>query len=87
MRHRHHPDVVWDNDDDRVIAAAPSVGQVVILDGTAALIWDVLDGATTEEIVRDVSEATGAPTAEIEADVAAYLKDLAARALTVNSDD
>ena len=27
---------------------------VVILDGTAALIWDCLDGATTEQIVRDV---------------------------------
>ena len=63
MRHRHHPDVVWENDEDRVVATAPTVGEVVILDGTAALIWDCLDGATTDEIVRDVSDATGAPEA------------------------
>ena len=87
MRHRHHPDVVWEDEDDRVIATAPSVGDVVILDGTAALIWHRLDGATTEEIVRDVSEATGAQESDIQPHVTAYVADLAARMLAVSSDD
>lgn len=87
MRHRHHPDVVWEDEGDRVIATAPTVGEVVILDGTAALIWDCLDGATTEQIVRDVSNATGAPDADIRPHVVSYLADLAARKLTVSTDD
>lgn len=87
MRHRHHPDVVWEEDGDRVIATAPSVGQVVILDGTAALIWHRLDGSTAEEIIHDLSEATGAPESDIQPHVTTYLADLSARELAVATND
>ena len=87
MRHQHHPDVVWDDDEDRVIATAPSVGEVVILDGTAALIWHCLDGATTEQIVSEISTVTGMPEADIQRHVASYLADLAMRKLAVSTDD
>ena len=86
MTHRHHPEVVWEDDEDRVVATAPTVGEVVILDGTAALIWHCLDGATTDEIVATVSEATGTEAAEIHAHVAAYLADLTARRLAVSDE-
>ncbi|MHA6508206.1 PqqD family protein [Tessaracoccus sp. Y1736] len=86
MTHRYHPDVVWEEDDDRVIATAPTIGEVVILDGTAALIWHCLDAATTDEIVGTVSEATGTEATEIHAPVAAYLADLTARRLAVSDE-
>lgn len=86
MTHHHHPEVVWEDEEDRVIATAPGVGQVVILDGTAALIWHCLDGATTGEIVSAVSEATGTVPAEIHADVAAFLADLMTRKLSVRDE-
>ena len=86
MTHRHHPDVVWEDDEDRVVATAPTVGEVVILDGTAALIWHCLDGATTAEIVSTVSEATGTEATEIHAPVPANLADLTRRRLTVSDE-
>ncbi|MHA6513120.1 PqqD family protein [Tessaracoccus sp. Z1128] len=83
MRFTRHPEAVWEDDGATVFATAPTIGEVVILDGASALIWHALDGATTPQIAAEVSHITGAPQAEILPHLTPFLADLVTRRLVV----
>lgn len=56
----------------------------VVLTGSAALIWGLLDGRRDDATVaRDVAEAFAVDEAEVRSHVLDYLQDLAARDLIV----
>ncbi len=56
-------------------------GEILVLEGSAALIWllAVQDGA--ESLPRRVAELAGRPEAEVAADVQGFVADLVARGL------
>lgn len=76
-------DSVWEQDAGTVFAVAATVGDVLILDGIAALIWELLDGASTNEIIDQVADATGAPRDDIAPHVSEFLQELTSRALVM----
>jgi hypothetical protein len=84
---------VWRRNPD--VAVVESLGRVVVLDlttpqtaspfameGSACAIWQALaEPSTTAQVVERVAADFGAPAAEVEPDVLAFLAELLARRL------
>lgn len=81
----HHPDAVWEESADGTVvyATTATLGEIVVLEGTAASIWLHLDGVTTPELVGGLAQQTGEEEATIAAPVEDYLAELAQHGLVV----
>lgn len=84
---RVRSDVAWTGRDDSFVALQLSrlvAPTPVAMEGTAALIWDVLTRATAlnaTELIERVAEASGVEPSDIDTDVRAFLASLKASAL------
>jgi len=78
-------DVAWTGERDRfvVLPLSDPAGQPQVLEGSAAMIWAALaDGAAAfGEIIGRVAETAGTAQAVVEADVIAFVDDLASLGL------
>lgn len=80
MTWQHHPDVVWDEDADGIIYATVATdGEILVLQATAAEIFALADGATTDHITSQLATATGAPADEVRPAVDQFLTNLQTR--------
>jgi hypothetical protein len=74
--------VLDDDLGDGHILLDPRSGDYYRLEGTAAAVWELCDGVRTEStIVAEVARRSGAPRAQVRADVAAFLDECAAAGL------
>lgn len=71
---RRHADAAWVIIDDEVVVYLLRLETSWVLDRTAALLWQVLDGdAPLDEIVADFADAFSVPAAQIFEDFRAVL--------------
>ncbi len=67
---RARPDVAWVELDGQVVAFDPAHMTSYVLNATAGLIWQLLDGSdTVETLSADLAEAFGADLEQIRSDV------------------
>ena len=68
--------VAWTRHDGRVYVAAVPAGPIAVLEGTAALIWELaLDGSGTT-LTERVAVATGQPVDMVREDVITFVRQL-----------
>lgn len=84
MTWQYHDDAVWEEVDGVVYATAATVGGLLVLEDTAAEIWEVLDGATTAEVVEAMAEGSGAAAEDIGPHVETFLTELTNRGLVTD---
>jgi len=78
------PDAVAVTVDDEVIVVDDTRGILHLLNGSAALVWQCLDGVSPlDEICSDLADAMGVPYAAVEADVVALVHRLLDDAVAV----
>ncbi|GGB38040.1 hypothetical protein GCM10011492_30930 [Flexivirga endophytica] len=61
--------------DDRVFIAQ-LLGNVVVLQGNATIIWDCVNGSSEEDIVRRVAARAGVPDRDVADEVRVFLSSL-----------
>ena len=66
-------------DDPRIYASVVPDGEPAVLEGFAALVWDV--AASGEDVVPEVAALTGQPTDAVAEEVQRFLDDLVALGL------
>jgi len=77
-RWHRHPRALWRRSSDRVIVLPPGQSDLLLLEGTGAVIWELLADPTDEhDLVALLAEATGTDRAIIAPEVAAFLSQLA----------
>jgi|GEM_PF-6310492 len=77
-RWHRHPRALWRRSSDRIIVLAPGQSDLLLLEGTGAVIWELLADPTAEhELVALLADATGTDRAVIAPEVAAFLTQLA----------
>lgn len=77
-----NPEVAYEVLDGEGVLFHEGTSQVFVLNPTATMIWESLDGrGTIGEIVDEFERLTGAPRATIEADVVAALREFSGAAL------
>lgn len=77
-RWHRHPRALWRRSSDRVIVLPPGQSDLLLLEGTGAVIWEVLAAPTDEhELVDLLAEATDTDRAIVAPEVAAFLAQLA----------
>lgn len=83
MKWAYGDQAVWHVDDETgvVYVAEAHTGELVVLDGSAAVIWSVLPDATTDEIIESIADAAAVPVEEVRSDIEGFLESLAARGL------
>lgn len=86
MTASHHPQAVWEDDGQTVYAVAPADGEIVVLDGSAALIWRLLDDGDHRPLTTRIADLTGGDPADIAAALPGFLADLRRRHLVVTDD-
>ena len=85
MRYRVPENVAWVAgaetvpDDPRINASVVPDGETAVLEGVAALVWDV--AASGEDVVPEVAALTGQPTDAVAEEVQRFLDDLVALGL------
>jgi hypothetical protein len=78
-RWERHPRALWRRSSDRVIVLPPDQSDLLLVEGTGAVIWELLEHPTGEhELVDLLSRATGTDQSVIAPEVAAFLEQLAA---------
>ncbi len=78
-RWHRHPRALWRRSSDRIIVLPPDQAEPLLLEGTGAVIWELLAEPTDEHHLVDLlAEATGTDHAIIRPEVAAFLAQLAA---------
>jgi hypothetical protein len=86
---QHSSRVAWVGEADRVVLLhLDRLEELpVVLSGSGAAIWHAVDGARDiEEVTGTVAEAFDVQPETVEADVRAFLEDLAARGLITSED-
>ena len=71
------------DDEDTYVMVVPD-GHPLQLTGVGALIWDC--AVSGDEVLAQVTQATGASRGEIEHDVRVFVDDLVARGLLIRTD-
>ena len=62
-------DVAWVPVDREVVVWHPAAGASFVLDPTAALLWQCLDGESAlGDVLADIADVVGAPLADVTAD-------------------
>jgi hypothetical protein len=70
-------DLVVEELDGELVVLHPEDHTLHVLDGTATVLWKVVDGASTiAEIAADVSEVFGIPLARAQNDVGAFVTEM-----------
>ena len=78
-RWHRHPRALWRRSSDRVIVLPPGQSDLLLLEGTGAVIWELLEDPTDEhELVELLTRATGTDRDIIAPEVAAFLAQLEA---------
>lgn len=78
-RWHRHPRALWRRSSDRVIVLPPGQSDLLLLEGTGAVIWELLGEPTDEhQLVDLLTRATGTDRAVITPEVATFLEQLAA---------
>jgi hypothetical protein len=78
-RWHRHPRALWRRSSDRVIVLPPDQSELLLVEGTGAVIWELLEHPTGEhELVDLLSRATDTDRSVIAPEVAAFLEQLAA---------
>ena len=72
---------MWELSGDTIFATVATDGELLVLDGVAGLIWEKIDGATTDEIVARIAGVTAHDASTIAPDIASFLDDLAQKGL------
>ncbi|MGP9615414.1 PqqD family protein [Arthrobacter sp. AOP36-A1-22] len=68
----------------RIAILSPSIDQPVILSGTGAVLWDILDDvSTTQELIERVAEIYSADPSEVRTDVDRFVESLIDQRLLV----
>jgi hypothetical protein len=81
MTFRRRDDVLWRHALDAVVLFPEGADEPVVLPGTAAVVWDLLEEPVTlAELVDVLVAAYDGDRSTIECDVTALLSDLRARA-------
>ena len=86
---QHSNRVAWVGEEDRVVVLhLDRLEELpVVLSGSGAAIWHAADGAQdVGEVVETVTAAFAVRPEEVEADVRAFLEDLAGRGLITRAD-
>lgn len=83
---KHHPLTAWEPAPDALACYVVNAtgGGIVVLQDNAALIWESLDGHTTDEVAAAVAAEYELPVDEIAGDVTAFLADLRNQGLVVH---
>ncbi|MFO7777285.1 MAG: PqqD family protein [Nitriliruptoraceae bacterium] len=78
-RWHRHPRALWRRSSDRVIVLPPGQSDLLLLEGTGTLIWELLEQPTSEhDLVDLLAGATTADRDVIAPEVAAFLEQLEA---------
>lgn len=85
LRPAEHLGVEIDERTSAVYIAALPDGPIVVLEGTAALIWITAGEHPRERVADEVARRTGEAAAVVADAVDAFLADLAARGLLVEA--
>ena len=73
------PRVLWRRCDDRIVLLAPDRDDVLVLEGTGRVIWDLLELPTPHvELVAALAEGFDRPIADVDAEVARFAGELQA---------
>jgi hypothetical protein len=86
---QHSNRVAWVGEEDRVVVLhLDRLEELpVVLSGSGAAIWHAVDAADdVTDTVGTVAEAFGVQPEDVEADVRAFLEDLAGRGLITRAD-
>ncbi len=71
------PEVVWRRSGGRRLVMGPDTEEVVVIEGSGQVIWDLLDQPIGEdELARELSAGFGIPTSELRPDIVAFLTEL-----------
>jgi hypothetical protein len=74
---RRDPQVLWRRCDDRIVLLAPDRDDVLVLEGTGRLIWELLELPTPhDELVAALAEAFDRPQDEVDTEVTAFAAEL-----------
>lgn len=76
MTWRHDPSAVWEDDGETIWATHPAVGELLAMTGTGAYIWEHLPDTSLDDLVTQLSEASGESPDKIRRDVVGYLQSL-----------
>lgn len=81
-----HPEVLWRRNGSRVVVLAPGQDQPSVLEGTAAVVWDLLESPIDEsELVRIIAEVFEASTERVTGDLQPFLTSLSDGRLVVDA--
>ena len=78
---RRTPDVAVVVTDETVYLGSLPAGPLIVLRGSAAIIWRAAEGAGPEAVARRVAELTGLDVAAVAADADRFVSDLLGRGL------
>lgn len=71
-------DVAWESTEEQIVVARVSDGEILLIPAKGIIIWDHIEGATTDELVSRVAQHAELASAAVRDGVADFLADLEA---------
>lgn len=87
MTWRYAPTVVWESADDIAYVTTPDVGDILLLQGSAFLVWIELPGRSSDELIDTLAELVHLKAADIADDVRGFMTKLADQGLIEEGSD
>lgn len=79
------PAVGWADLDGTVYVAALPDPPILVLEGPAALIWQVALSTPREQVAESVARIVGAPVDDIRSSVCAFVEEMLSRGLLIEA--
>jgi hypothetical protein len=87
IRWRRDPRVLWRRSGPRVLFLAPSSGELGVLEGVGAVVWELLETPMYQaDLLQTLADAFGLPLSDVEDQLRPFLVDLHGQGALIEND-